>query len=84
MDEATASLDTECESKVQTALSRLVADKTVIIIAHRMRTVENADGIVVLSGGRVAENGTPSELMGSGGMFSRMVDLQTGSRSWSL
>jgi ATP-binding cassette subfamily B protein len=84
MDEATASLDTESESKVQAALSRLVSEKTVIIIAHRMRTVENADKIVVLSGGRVAEKGTPSELIGSGGTFSRMVDLQTETRSWSL
>jgi ATP-binding cassette subfamily B protein len=84
MDEATASLDTESESKVQAALSRLVSEKTVIIIAHRMRTVENADRIVVLSDGKVAEKGSPLELMGSGGMFSRMVDLQTDSSSWSL
>jgi ATP-binding cassette subfamily B protein len=84
MDEATASLDTESESRVQAALSRLVSEKTVIIIAHRMRTVENADKIVVLSEGKVAESGTPSELMGTAGIFSRMVDLQTDSRSWSL
>jgi ATP-binding cassette subfamily B protein len=84
MDEATASLDTESESRVQEALSRLVSDKTVIIIAHRMRTVENADRIVVLSGGKVAEEGSPSELKDSDGIFSRMVDLQTNSGSWSL
>ncbi|MBE6524566.1 MAG: ABC transporter ATP-binding protein [Thermoplasmata archaeon] len=84
MDEATASLDTESESRVQEALSRLVSDKTVIIIAHRMRTVENADRIVVLSGGKVAEEGSPSELRESDGMFSRMVELQTNSGSWSL
>ncbi len=84
MDEATASLDTESESRVQAALSRLVSEKTVIIIAHRMRTVENADRIVVLSGGKVAEKGSPSELIESGGTFSRMVKLQTDSSSWSL
>ncbi len=84
MDEATASLDTESESRVQEALSRLIADKTVIIIAHRMRTVEDADKIVVLSGGKVAEEGSPAELKASGGIFSRMVDLQTSSGTWSL
>jgi len=84
MDEATASLDTESESRVQEALSRLIADKTVVIIAHRMRTVEDADKIVVLSGGKVAEMGAPSELKEAGGIFSRMVDLQTNSGTWSL
>ncbi|MBR4227111.1 MAG: ABC transporter ATP-binding protein, partial [Candidatus Methanomethylophilaceae archaeon] len=84
MDEATASLDTESESKVQEALSRLISEKTVIIIAHRMRTVENADKIVVLSGGRVAEVGSPSYLKDKGGIFSRMVNLQTDSGDWSL
>ncbi len=84
MDEATASLDTESESRVQEALSRLIADKTVVIIAHRMRTVEDADKIVVLSGGKVAEMGAPSELKEEGGIFSRMVDLQTNSGTWSL
>ncbi len=84
MDEATASLDTESESRVQEALSRLIVDKTVIIIAHRMRTVENADRIVVLSGGSVAEEGTPSALREKGGIFARMVDLQSSSDAWSL
>jgi ATP-binding cassette subfamily B protein len=84
MDEATASLDTESESKVQEALSRLISEKTVIIIAHRMRTVENADKIVVLSGGKVAEVGSPSYLKDKGGIFSRMVSLQTDSGDWSL
>ena len=84
MDEATASLDTESESKVQEALSKLIENKTVMIIAHRMRTVEDADKIVVLSGGRVAEEGRPSELRDKGGMFARMVELQTNSGSWSL
>ncbi|MBR2255316.1 MAG: ABC transporter ATP-binding protein [Candidatus Methanomethylophilaceae archaeon] len=84
MDEATASLDTESESRVQKALSRLVVGKTVLIIAHRMRTVEEADKIVVLSGGKVAEEGSPSDLKESGGLFSRMVELQNGSDAWSL
>jgi len=84
MDEATASLDTESESRVQEALSRLIADKTVVIIAHRMRTVEDADKIVVLSGGKVAETGASSELKDEGSIFSRMVDLQTNSGTWSL
>jgi len=84
MDEATASLDTESESRVQEALSRLIADKTVVIIAHRMRTVEDADKIVVLSGGKVAETGASSEFKDEGSIFSRMVDLQTNSGTWSL
>ncbi len=84
MDEATASLDTESESRVQETLSRLIADKTVVIIAHRMRTVEDADKIVVLSGGKVAETGASSELKDEGSIFSRMVDLQTNSGTWSL
>ncbi len=84
MDEATASLDTESESRVQEALSRLIVGKTVIIIAHRMRTVENADRIVVLSEGGVAEEGSPSALREKGGIFSRMVDLQSSSDAWSL
>ena len=63
LDEATASLDVENETKVQGALSRLLAGKTVLVIAHRMRTVAGADHIVVLDNGRVAEQGTPAELM---------------------
>jgi ATP-binding cassette subfamily B protein len=84
MDEATASLDTESESRVQRALSSLISDKTVLVIAHRMRTIENADKIVVLSDGRVAEEGSPADLKERGGMFSRMVELQNGSGTWSL
>ena len=74
LDEATASLDVENESAVQEALSRLLAGKTVLVIAHRMRTVEAADKIVVLSEGRVTEQGTPSELMKQNGLFRHMVD----------
>ena len=84
LDEATASLDVENETKVQQALCRLLAGKTVIVIAHRMRTVENADRVVVLRDGCVAEQGSPAELMATGGEFSRMVALQREGDSWSL
>ena len=84
LDEATASLDVENETKVQGALSRLLAGKTVLVIAHRMRTVAGADHIVVLENGRVAEQGTPAELMGKGGLYRRMVELQSHSAQWQL
>lgn len=84
LDEATASLDVENETKVQEALSRLLAGKTVIVIAHRMRTVMNADKVVVLEGGRVAERGHPAELMERDGLFARMVRLQRESAEWTL
>ena len=76
LDEATASLDVENESKVQGAISRLIQDKTVLIIAHRMRTVLGADKVVVLSGGCVAEQGKPEELLKLEGDFARMARLQ--------
>ena len=84
LDEATASLDAENETEIQKALSGLIRNKTVLVIAHRMRTVENADKVVVLSGGRVAEEGTPSELMAKNGIFSHMVALQKESSEWKL
>ena len=84
LDEATASLDVENETKVQGALSRLLAGKTVLVIAHRMRTVEAADKIVVLADGRVAEEGTPAELMDKNGLYRRMVELQRQSAGWPL
>lgn len=84
LDEATASLDVENESQVQEALSNLLAGKTVIVIAHRMRTVMNADKIVVLDEGRVVEQGSPAELLEQNGLFSRMVKLQSESSGWSL
>ena len=84
LDEATASLDVENETKVQGALSRLLSGKTVLVIAHRMRTVEAADKIVVLADGRVAEEGAPAELMAKGGLYRRMVELQQQSARWSL
>ena len=84
LDEATASLDVENETKVQGALSHLLAGKTVLVIAHRMRTVEAADKIVVLADGRVAEEGTPVELMDKNGLYRRMVELQRQSAGWQL
>ena len=84
LDEATASLDVENETKVQGALSRLLTGKTVLVIAHRMRTVAGADHIVVLENGRVAEQGTPAELMERGGLYRRMVELQSESARWQL
>ena len=84
LDEATASLDVENETKVQEALSRLLAGKTVLVIAHRMRTVEAADKIVVLAEGTVAEQGSPSELMAKRGLFHHMVELQRQSAGWKL
>ena len=84
LDEATASLDTECETQVQQAISELVRDKTVLIVAHRMRTIEGADRIVVLRDGTVEENGSPDQLMAEGGTFSNMVRLQSSSEGWTL
>ncbi|MBR0210162.1 MAG: ATP-binding cassette domain-containing protein, partial [Firmicutes bacterium] len=85
LDEATASLDVENETKVQGALSRLLAGKTVLVIAHRMRTVEAADKIVVLVDGKVAEEGSPAELLAKeDGIFRRMTQLQSASADWSI
>ena len=85
LDEATASLDVENETKVQGALSRLLADKTVLVIAHRMRTVEAADKIVVLDQGRVAEQGSPQELMkNENGIFRHMTQLQAQGASYRI
>ena len=84
LDEATASLDVDNETEIQNAISKLVKGKTVLIIAHRMRTVEAADNIIVLSDGVVAENGTHEELMKENGLYHRLVDLQTASANWKL
>lgn len=84
LDEATASLDVENETKVQEALSRLLSGKTVLVIAHRMRTIESADKIVVLKDGRVAEEGAPADLMAKNGFFRHMVELQKQSSEWKL
>ena len=84
LDEATASLDVENETLIQTALSTLIKDKTTLVIAHRMRTVSGADKVVVLSGGLVAEQGTPETLMNTGTIYPHMVKLQTLSRDWGM
>ena len=84
LDEATASLDVENETLIQSALSRLIADKTVLVIAHRMRTVAGADQIVVLADGTVAEKGSPEALMQRDGLYAHMVKLQTESREWTI
>ena len=84
LDEATASLDVENESAVQTALSRLLQGKTVLVIAHRMRTVAGADHIVVLEDGHVVQQGSPAELMEQGGLYRRMVELQNENAQWRL
>lgn len=84
LDEATASLDVENETKVQGALSTLLQNKTVLVIAHRMRTVQAADQIIVLKDGRVAEAGKPEDLMRQNGEFARMVRLQQQSAGWTV
>ena len=84
LDEATASLDVENETAIQEALSRLIKNKTVLIIAHRMRTVAGADQVVVLSGGIVAEQGSPAELYARKGLYTHMVDLQSASQNWTI
>lgn len=84
LDEATASLDVENETQIQSALSKLIENKTVLIIAHRMRTVAGADKIIVLSDGAVAEMGKPDELYKQNGIYTRMVDLQNSSQGWTI
>lgn len=84
LDEATASLDVENETVIQSALSRLIQDKTVLLIAHRMRTVSGADKVVVLSDGTVAEQERPDKLLAQNGIYARMVKLQTASQDWSI
>ena len=84
LDEATASLDVENETAIQEALSRLIRNKTVLIIAHRMRTVAGADKVVVLKDGTVAEQGRPDELYARKGVYAHMVDLQSASQNWTI
>lgn len=84
LDEATASLDVENETLIQESLSRLIENKTVMIIAHRMRTVAGADKIVVLSDGTVAEQGNSDTLIKKNGIYARMVKLQTQSQNWAM
>ncbi|MGN0739033.1 MAG: ABC transporter ATP-binding protein [Treponema sp.] len=84
LDEATASLDAENETLIQNAISRLIKNKTVLIIAHRMRTVAGADKLVVLDGGKVAEQGSPAELIKQNGIYKRMTELQSQSAEWKM
>ena len=84
LDEATASLDADNETMIQESLSRLIKDKTVMIIAHRMRTVADADKIVVLKDGVVVESGSPAELEKKNGIYSNMVKTQLLATGWSL
>ena len=84
LDEATASLDVENETLIQTALSRLIKHKTVLVIAHRMRTVAGADKIIVLDNGKIVEEGYPYELIKNDGIYSKMVKLQTESQNWTF
>ncbi|HCF50593.1 MAG TPA: ABC transporter ATP-binding protein, partial [Syntrophomonas sp.] len=82
--EATASLDPENESQVQQAINALVSDKTVVIIAHRLRTVRKADNIIVLNQGRVVEQGTHEQLLARTGLYNRLWTLQQESAGWSM
>ena len=82
MDEATASLDVDNESLIQESISKLIRNKTVLIIAHRMRTVDGVDKIVVLKDGKVAETGTPDELKKANGIYKHMADMQLRSDNW--
>lgn len=84
LDETTASLDAENETHIQRAISRLVKGKTVLIIAHRMRTVEGADKLVLLKDGKVAEQGSPEELLAKGGIYAKMCQLQQQSGEWRI
>ena len=84
MDEATASLDVDNESLIQEAISDLIKDKTVLIIAHRMRTVDGADKIVALKNGTVAESGNPSELKVKDGIYNHMISVQMQSENWKM
>ena len=84
LDEATASLDVENETKVQEALSTLLANKTVLVIAHRMRTVQSADKIIVLEDGKVKEEGSPEQLYKQNGLYRHMLDLQNESSKWQI
>lgn len=84
LDEATVSLDVENETAIQSALTRLIKNKTVLLITHRMRTVAGADKVVVLSDGSVAEQGQPGKLLAKNGIYTRMVKLQTESQNWSI
>ena len=76
LDEATSSLDTKSERRIQEALDRLMADRTTLVIAHRLSTVEKADLIIVLDGGRIAESGTHAELLAGNGLYAALYRMQ--------
>lgn len=84
LDEGTASLDAENETLIQNAILRLIKNKTVLIIAHRMRTVAGADKLVVIDGGKIAEQGSPAELIKQNGIYKRMTELQSQSAEWKM
>ncbi|MDR2258260.1 MAG: ATP-binding cassette domain-containing protein, partial [Treponema sp.] len=84
LDEATAALDPENEILIQGALSRLVANKTLVVIAHRLQSIQHADTIIVLEDGRVAEQGTHGELVGRNGIYARMWQEQQKAKSWKF
>ena len=84
LDEATSFLDVENESEIQKAISALIKNKTVIVIAHRMRTIANADKIIVLDKGAIIEEGSPNELLENNGLFAKMVNIQKESSNWNI
>ena len=84
LDEATASLDVENETSVQNAITRLTKGKTVLVIAHRMRTVAGADKVVVLEQGKVVQQGAPSKLIEEDGLYRHLVELQQHSQTWTI
>ena len=84
LDEATASLDPENEVLIQSAISRLIKGKTVLVIAHRLRTIADADQILVLNNGVIEDSGTHAELMAKDGLYHRMYQIQTKSQEWAV
>lgn len=84
LDEATASLDPENELEIQEALSELIKDKTVVVIAHRLRTIAGADNIIVLEDGRVVQQGTSIELLKAGGLYAKLFGIQQENSSWII
>ena len=77
LDEATSALDTESEKLVQEALNKLLVGRTSLVIAHRLSTIHNADRIVVVDHGRIAEQGTHAELMARGGIYAKLIEMQS-------
>ena len=77
LDEATSALDTESEQLVQQALTRMLKGRTSVVIAHRLSTIQNADKIIVVDDGRIAEQGTHSELIAKGGIYAKLIEMQS-------